>query len=127
MNRYVATLRAVFDADDDVTAIFMADQMKVNAEQDFDESDNAEVEITQVTSTAIDLNPEETFQVLRRARNLLIKSRIKECFEQARALDQLIYILQHRHEPELALAGYDYGKFMDVVESILINGEVPRE
>lgn len=125
MPKFVATLRAVFDADDEVTAIFMADQIKVNGEQDLDPEEGDELEVTQVTSMAVDLNPEELLSQLRHTRNALIKTRIKECFQEARQLDMLTYMLQHRHEPEIAMAGYNYADFMDVAEAILIRGETP--
>jgi hypothetical protein len=125
MPKYVATLRAVYDADDDVTAIFMADQIRVNGEQDLDDDDGNSLEVTQVTSMEVDLEPDEIITQLRHTRNILIKTRIKECFAEARQLDMLVHMLQHRHEPAIAMAGYDYSTFMDVAEAILIRNEVP--
>lgn len=124
-NRYVATLRAVFDAEDEVEAIFIADQIRQNGIVDLDEDDGDILDVTQVTSNDLALSPEETLTVLRRARNLLIRTRVKECYETAREFDKLIYILAHRTDPAFSLAGYNYGDFLDISEAILMRGEMP--
>lgn len=124
MIRCVATLRAVFDATDEVEAVFIADKICENGQRDFDE-DNDLLEVTQVTSNQLDLSPEEVLVQLRRARNLLIKTRIRDCYILAKELDQQIYALRHRSDPDFAMAGYDYGNFMDLTEAILMRGEMP--
>jgi hypothetical protein len=121
---FVATLRAVFRAEDEVSAIMIADQIKVNGEKDLDQEDGDTLDVTQVTQNLINLSPEETTAVLRRARNLLIRTRVKSCFEVARELDKCIYMLKHRAERNTGfeLAGYDYGQFMDIAEEVLAGG-----
>jgi hypothetical protein len=124
--KYVATFRAIFDAEDDVMAAIVSDQIRLNAESDLDTEDGDSVECTQVTSNALDLQPEELFSQLRRTRNLLIKTRIKECFQMARDFDQMIYALQFRDQPSfIGMSGYDWGKFMEDAEAIL-RGEEPN-
>lgn len=124
MIRCVATLRAVFDATDEVEAVFIADKICENGQRDFDE-ENDILEVTQVTSNHLDITPEETLVQLRRARNLLIKTRIRDCYMLAKELDQQIYALAHRGAADFAMAGYDYGEFMDLTERILMRGEMP--
>jgi hypothetical protein len=124
--RYVATFRAVYDADNDVEAAVVADQIRLNAEQDLDEEDGDSFECSQVTSNALELTPDETLSQLRRARNLLIKTRIKQCYELAREMDQLIYALQFRDQPDFTMGGYDFGQFMDLTMAILERGEEPN-
>lgn len=126
-NRYVATLRAVFDAEDEVEAIFIADQIRLNGFQDLDEDDGDILDVTQVTSNSLELSPEETLTQLKRARNLLIKTRIRQCYELAKELDQQLYALEHRADSDFSMAGYDYGKFMEIAEAILQRGEVPND
>lgn len=126
MPKFVATFRATYDADDDVAAAIIADQIRLNAEQDLDTDDSDDVECTQVTSSALELAPDETMHVLRHARNLLIKTRIKECFNLAFELDKTIYQLQFRDSPAfIGLSGYDWDAFMEVATQIVTLGKEP--
>jgi hypothetical protein len=126
MARYIATLRAQFNADDDVEAIWIADKIMENGEVDLNEDDGDLLEVTQVTSNALDITPQEVLVQLRRARNLLIRTRIKQCFETARELDKIIYALSHRDEINFDMSSYDWGAFMQITEQI-IKGEEPNE
>ncbi len=125
MPRYVSTFRAVYDASDDVEAMIIADQIRANGEVDLDEDEGDTFECTQTTSNTLEIQPAESLTILRKARNLLIKTRIKQCFIQARELDQMIYALQFRDAPEFTMAGYSYGDFMDLTSRILTLGEEP--
>ncbi len=125
MPRYVSTLRAVYDAKDDVEAILIAHQIRVNGAVDLDEDEGDVLDVTQTTSNSLELTPDELLTQLRVSRNLLIKTRIKECFNQARDLDQLIYTLKNREEPGFSISGYSYADFMDLAQSILIDKEQP--
>lgn len=124
MPRYVSTFRAVYDAEDEVQAIYIADQIRLNGSQDLDEDDGDDLVVTQTTSNALDLDPEEVLVKLRQCRNLLIKTRVRPAFEQARELDKLIYMLGHKSD-EFPLAGYKYGDFMDICEAILVTEDTP--
>jgi hypothetical protein len=128
MNRYVSTFRAVFEAEDDVAAAVISDQIRLNAEVDLDTEDGDTFECTQTTSNALELMPEELFERLKLARNLLINTRIKQCFHLAQDLDKIVYALQFRNDsPDFTMSGYDYGKFMDVAMTILEERKVPDE
>ena len=119
---YIATLRAVFSAADDVEAIMIADQIKVNGEKDLEDSDS--LDVTQVTQNAATLSPEGTLNLLRRARNALIRTRIRTMLDCAREIDKCTYILANRTEgePGIELAGYDYGKFLEISREVLAGG-----
>lgn len=106
-------------------AAVIADQIRVNAEQDLDEEDGDTFECTQTTSNKLELLPEEMFTQLRRARNLLITTRIKQCYRLAQELDEMLYALQFRDSPDFTMGGYDRGKFMDLTFAILERGEEP--
>lgn len=119
MTKYVATFRAEFDADDDVTAAIIADQIRLNGSQDLDEEEGDDLECTQVTSQALDLRPEELLEHLKRSRDLLIKTRIKQCFNLAQDLDKILYALEFREDPGFVMGSYDYGRFMDHALTLL--------
>lgn len=118
MPRYVATLRALYNAEDDAQAAFIADQIRLNGSSDFDEDDDF-LDVTQVTSNDLDLTPEETITQLKKARNLLIKTRIRQCYALAKELDYQIFALIHRESPDFMMSTYDHGAFMDIADQIL--------
>lgn len=124
MAKYIATLRAVFDADDDVDAIFIADQIRVNGAVDLDNDAGDSIDVTQVTSNTLDIRPEEVLNQLRRSRNLLIRTRIKECFELARELDKTIHALSRNEQWETVQGHYDWSEFLTLAKRIL-QGESP--
>lgn len=121
---YIATLRAVFRASDDVEAIMIADQIKVNGEKDLDEEDGDTLGVTQVTQNLALLSPEETLALLRRARNALVRTRVTSGYDLAQELDKFIYMLDRRSENDTGfeLAGYKYGNFLEVAQEILRGG-----
>lgn len=119
---YVATLRAVFGATDDVEAIMIADQIKVNGEKDLEDSDS--LDVTQVTQNLSVLSPEETLHELRKARNACIRTRTKEGYDLGREIDKFIFVLKHRNEEHdgFKLSGYDYGEYLDIAQEVLAGG-----
>lgn len=118
MPKFIATFRAIYDAEDDVSAQLAAEIIRENGAAELD--DGGELLVTQVTSSIIEVAPEESIIHFERSRDLLIKTRIKQCFDMAREFDKMIYILRHRSEQDFNLANYDYGAFIDRVEQILI-------
>ncbi len=126
MPRFVATLRAIYDAQDEVEAMLVADKICENGSADLDDSDDdSSLEVTQVVSNGLQLLPQEMLSRLRIARNLLIKTRIKQCYELAQELDRVIFALEHREDPGFSIRAYDYGAFIDLADRILMKGETP--
>lgn len=125
MAKFIATLRAVYEAEDEVAGQLIAEQIRESAGELLDEEDT--VTLTQVVDDPEMLRPDEAIVLFKRARNHLIKTRLRPCFELARELDKTIYMLEQRIEHSPDLTGYDYGKFMDLAESILIKKEYPHE
>ena len=125
MPKYCATFRAMFGADDDVMANVVADQIRLNAEQDLEEDEGDTFECTQVTSAALNLTPDELLQQFRKTRNLLIQTRMRPCWELGKELDRMIYALQHKDDPRFTLSTYDHGTYMELTERILVKGEEP--
>lgn len=122
---HVATLRLVIHTADEVEAILAADKIKMLAEDYLEPEDGDEIVVTQVTSMTTAVEPAETLVILRRARNALIRTRIKQCFDMAREFDKMIYQLDHRADGDHALAGYDYSELLDVMDQILMHGKDP--
>lgn len=121
---YVATLRVTYKAEDDVEAQLIAELARERAESELDtEEDEDEVILTQVTCFEASVEPRELLDRLLRARNDLVRTRYKECFDLARELDRLCDALQKRLLPE-EVTDYDFGRFMEVATAIL-NGEYP--
>jgi hypothetical protein len=122
---HIATLRCIINTADEVEAVLAADKLKAVCEDYLDEEDGDEVVVTQVTSMTTAVEPSETLVILRRARNALIRTRIRDCFDMAREFDKMIYALDHRSDGEHALAGYDYGHLLEVADQILTYGKDP--
>lgn len=127
MPTYVATLRAIYDAEDDVAATMIAEKIRENGAQELNDEEDSDDDlyVTQVTSNMIELTGEEAITLFKKTRNALIKTRIKQCFELAKDFDKMIYILEHRAEDGFELAGYDYGAFFDVAAAVLEHNESP--
>jgi len=118
---YIATLRAVFKAPSEVDAIMIADQIRSNGERDLELDDGDTLEVSQVTATAIDISPEETLILLKRARNIAIKTKFRFGFETAQEIDKLVHILSHHFQNNggYELSDYSYGDFMDTAKEVL--------
>lgn len=124
MITYIATYRVVFEAQDDMQAALISDMLMENAKRNLDEEEGDTIELTQLTDFPDSLAPEETIVRLCHARNLLIKTRLKYAYDQAKELDKVIWSLKNRDDLML-LAGYDYGRFFEIASAILNKGENP--
>lgn len=122
---HIATLRVILNTEDEVEAVLAADKLKMLCEDYIDPEDGDEIVVTQVTSMTTAVEPSETMAIFRRARNALIRTRIKDCFDMAREFDKMIWILDHRADGDHALAGYDYGHLLEVADQILTYGKDP--
>lgn len=122
---FVGTLRLVINSPDEVEATVTADRLRELCLGYLDEEDGDQVILTQLTSNSSDLSPEESLVVLKRARNALIRTRIKECYDTARLLDQTIHALGMRQSIEESRVSYDYTALLDIAEQILNNGQDP--
>lgn len=122
---HIATLRIFLYTDSEVEAVVVADEIAEEIVKEYlDEEDGDRAEVTQVTPFRTDVEPVEVLTILARARNALIRTRIKQCYEEASALDQLIHALRHR-ETSSMLPPYDYGAFLEVAQSILQENKDP--
>jgi hypothetical protein len=122
---HIATLRCIINTADEVEAVLAADKLQAACEELLEPEDGDEVVVTQVTSMTTNVEPAETMVILRRARNALIRTRIRDCYDMAREFDKMIWILDHRSAGEHALAGYDYSHLLEVADEILTHGKDP--
>lgn len=119
---WIATFRALYRAPDDVSAMMIAENIRELGGAELEEEDGDRVDVLQVTNNTLNLSPEETLNALRRARNILIKTRKGMCFELAKELDKQIHILSSTNDVGYEMAGYDYGRFMDISAEVLGGG-----
>lgn len=119
-------MRVVLNVEDEVEATLTMDRLRSECEDLLDEEDGDEVLVTQITAFTTDVAPEEVLTIFRRARNALIRTRVKECVDLAGWLDRVIYQFAQSQDPSMP-AQYDYGRMMDFLTRILNNKEDPHE
>ena len=118
--QFIATLRSMFDAEDALEARLIANELQEVLAEKLDEGDT--VDVTQVIpiETANDhVEPSEVVEQLYRTRDLLIKTRIVQCYDLATWVDQTAWILEHRQEDTFDITGYDHGRVMDRANILL--------
>jgi hypothetical protein len=126
LQQFIGTVRVVLNVEDEIEATLTMDRLQTECEGLLDEEDGDEVIITQITPFTTDVSPEEVLTIFRRARNALIRTRVKDCFDIARSLDMVIYNLAIQQDPTMSTT-YDYSRMMGFLERILLNKEEPNE
>lgn len=126
MPKFIATLRAVYEADDEVEAIYISEQIRDNGAKDLEEEEEDSLQVTQVTNNVLDISPQEVIDQLRKSRNLLIRTRVRTGLEIAQQLDKFLYALVRHEDPTYTDSSYSYGDFMALVGRIL-KGEEPTD
>lgn len=121
---FIGTLRIFIHTDTEVEAVLATSEITDLVEDFLDDEDGDKAELTQLTQFTTDVEPSETLTILAHARNVLIKTRIKDCFDMAQSLDQMIHSLRYREASGL-LPPYDYSGFMETANDILTNGANP--
>ncbi len=116
---FLATLRTTFHAEDEVEARLVANEIEEAASTVLDEEDV--LELTQVIPYDVTsaVEPTELINQMRLVRDMLIKTRIIQCFEEAQAIDKIAWILEHRAEDTFDLSGYDHTAFFERSEKLL--------
>jgi hypothetical protein len=117
--KYLATVRVVFDAEDDIEASLVMHDLTERASDVLDEDDS--IDTTQVIQYGIleIVEPAELVNHMRHVRDMLIKTRIIQCFELAKSLDQIAWVLEHRTESTFDMTGYDYAAIFDRAAELL--------
>lgn len=116
---FIATLRSVFGADDELEAMLVANELQEAIANLLDDDDT--VDVTQVIPYSLgkQIEPAEIVEQLRRCRDILIVTRIVQCFELAKEIDKVAWILEHRNEQAFDLTGYDHGAIFDRADKLL--------
>jgi len=117
--QFIATLRSVYDAEDELEAAMIANELQEAVAALLDEGET--VDVTQVISYSLPklVNPAELVEQLRRSRDLLIMTRIVQCFDLAKEIDKTAWILEHRTEQSFDLSGYNYAAIFDRADALL--------
>lgn len=124
MELYIATLRVFVYDHSEVEAAITVDECIDLVEDYLEPEDGDRVELTQLTPFRTDVEPSELLVIILRARNALVRTRIKECWDLARSIDQLAHSLKYRDTSGM-LPSYDYGTFIEVAKRILTHNEDP--
>lgn len=121
--QYVATLRASFEAEDDAQALLIADDIATQGLDKILEAEEGDtIIVTQVIDYAPADTPQEIINVLAKARNTLILTKMQPMIDLAREVDKVIFSLEKGDW--VGFAPYDYGRFMELIE-LVINGGAP--
>jgi len=117
--QYIATLRLTFFETDDVAANVTAELIRERASELIEEEDT--LEVTQVIPLSLDapVEPSEMVNLMLRVCDMLVMTRIKECYELAQWVHKTAWALEHRVDPEYADANYDYLSFIERASAIL--------
>lgn len=125
MPEYLTILHVYHNSSDDIAAIAEADDIKISMESNLLDTEEKEgVDIIETIPLGIDPTPTAAVTTLRRARNILVRSRVRECWDYARNLDELIFQFEKRalNPNDFRHAGYDWSNFMKVTKEILDGG-----
>lgn len=117
--KFIATLRAVYKATDELEAALMANEFQEAIASLLDEYET--VDVTQVIPRDLPqrIEPAEIVELMRRCRDVLIMTRIVQCFELAKDLDRTAWVLEHRQEESFDISGYDYAVVFDRADELL--------
>lgn len=115
---YISILHCYHREESDLHAIIAADDIKVSLEREIlDDGDSVDI----IQTIPLDVDPIASASIiqLRRSRNILIRTRTKENYDLARAIDQAAHTLAWRLDPENELVHYDWSKFMQVCTEVM--------
>lgn len=116
--KYLATVRITFEAEDEVEAQLIGNEVSETLDKILEDEDT--IDVTQIIPFGVDsATPEEMVAEMRRVRDMLIRTRIIQCFDLAKEIDKQAWILEHRAEETFDLTGYNYTKFFDHVDRVL--------
>lgn len=124
--QYLATLRLVFFEDDDVAANITAELVRERASELIEEEDT--LEVTQVIPLTLSspVEPSEMVNDMRHVCDMLVATRIKECYDLAQWMHRIAWILEHRGEPGFSDGGYDYMSFVER-SNVVLQGTKRKE
>lgn len=112
---FVAMLRIVFSAREEMHAKRTAEWFARQLEETLEPSDD--IKVTQVLAYGDSPSPDEEINMLKRARNILVKLNYKDTMYLAEEIDKRICLLEARMIDEDAHApNYDYSRIEKVMK-----------
>ena len=127
MPNFVAIIKLDYKAEDESAAQLYAAVACEAAAGELDTVEDDDVAtVTQVTSFASEVQPEELILRLAQVRNDLFRTKFRECFEMAKQLDIIKHALQKRLNPEEVI-DYDYGRILAIAYEVITKGENPSD
>lgn len=129
--RYVATFRVIFNADGETNARIISEHLQeVIADEFVDEEGESEsVDMTQLISFGEPLTAQEAANTLRKARNVLLRTKMKDAYDTASVIDQMAHVLEHRDQDEMGGQSpltYDFSHFVDIAHQVWL-GQMPTD
>jgi len=110
----------MFDAEDALEARLIANELQEAVAEQLDEDDTVDVtQVIPIETASEHVEPSELVEQLYRCRDLLIKTRIVQCYDLAGWVDRTGWILEHRQEDTFDVTGYDHGRVMDRANILL--------
>ncbi len=122
MKQYIALIKAVYSAGDDVVAQVIADQVRINGGKDLIPEEGDSIDVAEVVAYGLYSSEHETLDLLRLSRNALIRLRVSPALDLAREIDKACWIIKRKTEDMWDAGSYDYGKFMSIVDTVLKGG-----
>lgn len=115
---FLAVLHVHFKHRSEVDAVMFAEDCREEVGKLLEDDDGG-ADVTEVILESDDPRPSGDIAALQRARNILIRTRIKEAFDTARVLDQVIHSFKTKLPLEDSMTSYDWGKFMQIAAGVL--------
>lgn len=125
--RYVATMRVTFHAEDETEAVVEADHLAQAVENMLEEGDT--LDLTQVIAMDLTraLEPQELVERMRFMAKALVATRVRECYDLGSWLWRTAWVLEHRAEDSFDAGGYDHGEFVSIAGAILKRERSPND
>ena len=116
--QFHAVLRLIYEAESDLDAELMAMLAQQAVEGNVLELDHGdEASITYVGPETVGTTPAELVALLTHARNELILTKARTCWEVGKEIDRVIWHLERRDYE--FVGSYDHGHFYEVAEKVL--------
>lgn len=122
MADFVAVLHANFSHTDEIEARLFAEDLREGLDKLMETDDGDGADVIEVISADEDPAPISNVIQLKRARNILLRTRTTDGWDLARTLDQFTHAYEHKYTMQDGMISYDYGKFIDTAKAVIDGG-----
>lgn len=122
MPNYTAVMHLYLRSDDYVSAIAEADDVKLAVEKIVEADIGEGMDVVEIVEADEEPIASGSIMQLRRARNILIRTKYKEAYDLARSLDEMCHVLATRVDPTMVAGTYDYSNLMRVLKEVIDGG-----